>query len=87
MIKENASLFLDQAESKRKNDNIEIAMLHIPVSVCLKQPLREKQKRLSHSKTQFILHKVLSSIWERNRHTCVCTLLGKKEQAPLMIHG
>lgn len=65
MIKENASLFLDHIESKRKNDNIEIAMLHIPISVSLKQPLREKQKRLSHCKTQFILHKILSSIWEK----------------------
>lgn len=42
MIKENASLFLDHIESKRKNDNIEIAMLHIPSFVSLKQPLRGK---------------------------------------------
>lgn len=44
MIKENASLFLDHIESKRKNDNIEIAMLYIPISVSLKQPQGKNRK-------------------------------------------
>lgn len=63
MSKENASLFPDSIESKRKNDNIEIVMLYIPVSIFLKQLHREKKKkRLSNIKAQFIHNRLLSSI-------------------------
>lgn len=45
MSKENASLFPDSIESKRKNDNIEIVMLYIPVSIFLKQLHRGKKRK------------------------------------------